>query len=245
MNLYDSITTRKSTRKYTQQAVPPEQLASIKEFVTNMKPLIPGIRTDIKLVGAADVKGMVSAKTPHYLLVYSETKDGYLANAGFLLQQADLFVSSLGLGSCWLGVAKTKAPAQNGMDYVIMLAFGVAQDSPHRQSLSQFNRKPLADLAKGQDQRLEAVRLAPSAANSQPWYFVCGEQHLDVYRQKLGVIKAAIYDKMNQIDMGIALCHLWLASEQMGLPFAFSLGQPQGATVVEGYGCIGRVGGEE
>ena len=241
LQLYESIFKRKSTRKYQPESLSPDQLSSITAFAAEMKPLHPQIRTKIELAGAVDVKGMVSAKTPHYLLLYSEKKEGYLQNAGFLLQQADLFLSSLGLGSCWLGMAKTTAPAKDGLAYVIMLAFGKAQGNPHRESLSEFSRRPLSEIAKSADERLEAVRLAPSATNSQPWYFVCEGERIFVYRKKLGVLKAAMSATMNRIEMGIALCHLWLADKHRGQAFSFSADVPGDAPEVDGYRCIGSV----
>ncbi len=243
MTLYDSIFVRKSTRKYQQQALPPRQLSQIQAFVKDAKPLFPNIRTRIDLVNASEVKGMVSAKAPHYLLIYSEKADGYLTNAGFLLQQADLFAASLGLSSCWLGMAKAVEPAKDGLHFVIMLALGAAQGDPYRADASEFSRKPLSEISSGQDERLEAARLAPSATNSQPWYFACAEEGMYVYRQKLGALKAVMYEAMNQIDMGIALCHLWLAGERAGRTFAFEPGAQPNAPRVDGYACVGRVCG--
>ena len=239
MKLYDSIFTRKSTRKYRDQPLAQEQLAEIMDFARSAKPLFPEIEIRMELASSADVKGIVSAKAPHYLLFYSEKKEGYLPNAGFLLQQVDLYLASKELGSCWLGIAKTTAPSKNGLDYVIMLAFGLAQDSPIHKDISEFNRQELSQISSGSDERLEAVRLAPSASNSQPWFFACQPEGIDVYRKKLGLLKGAMYETMNQIDVGIALCHLWLASEEHGKPFAFRLSAngPQR----EGYNFFGLV----
>lgn len=240
MQLYDNIFIRKSTRKFRPDALPSDQLARITEFMQKAKPLFPQIRTSAEIVGSSDVKGMVSAKAPHYLVFYSGQEEGFLLNAGFLMQQADLFLCSLGLGSCWLGMAKTALPAKNGMEYVIMLAFGNTQDSPRRENIADFKRRALSEIASGPDDRLEAVRLAPSATNSQPWYFTCQEDCLYVYRKKLGALKAAMYNTMNQIDMGIALCHLWLASEKQGRSFSFSA-DAKNPPAVDGYRCIGTV----
>lgn len=242
MQLYDSIFKRKSTRKYLPDVLSEDQLSSIMEFVKGMKSLHPHIKTCIDLVDSSGTKGIVSAKSPHYLLLYSERKEGYLPNAGFLLQQADLYLSSLGLGSCWLGAAKTKAPAKDGLDYVIMLAFGTPADNPHRNSISEFKRKPLNEISVGSDDRLEAVRLAPSANNSQTWYFICNNDCIQMYRKKQNIIKAAMYNSMNQIDMGIALCHLWLASEKQGRPFWFKT-EEKDLPPVDGYIWVGSIPG--
>lgn len=240
MNLYDSIFKRKSTRKYLPDQLPAEQLEQIIKFSQNLKPLYPEITTRIELAGGSEVRGMVSAKAPHYLLIYSEKKTGYLPNSGFLLQQVDLYLSSIGLGSCWLGMAKTSLPAKDGLEYVIMLAFGKTQNSPHREKNSEFKRRSLSEISTGSDERLEAARLAPSATNSQPWYFACESDGIYVYRKKLGILKAAMYETMNQIDMGIVLCHLWLASEHEKHPFSF-LAECQGAPDIGGYTCIGKI----
>lgn len=241
MQLYDSIFKRKSTRKYLPEALAAETLSQILDFVGNARPLYPQIRTRIELANTSDVKGLVSAKAPHYLLLYAEKTDGYLPNTGFLLQQVDLYLSALGLGSCWLGMANATVPAKEGLDFVIMLAFGKAQDHPHRTDVSAFNRNPLSKISSGNDKRLEAVRLAPSASNSQPWYFTCNEAGIYVYRKNLGMIKSVMYNTMNQIDMGIALCHLWLASEHAGHSFVFEPDEQGSAPQVSGYTCMGRV----
>ncbi len=40
------------------------------------------------------------------MIISSENTEGYLMNIGFIFQQMDLYLSSIGLGSCWLGMAK-------------------------------------------------------------------------------------------------------------------------------------------
>ena len=50
--------------------------------------------------------GGSSGEAPHFLAFFSEVKDGYAANAGFMMQQMDLFLSANGIGSCWQGGPK-------------------------------------------------------------------------------------------------------------------------------------------
>ena len=61
--------------------------------------------------------------------------------------------------------------------------------------------KQIADSA---DVRLEPARLAPSAVNSQPWYFVHEGDTLHVYCSRKG----------SRLDAGIALAHLFVANEE-------------------------------
>lgn len=221
MNLYKTIFQRKSVRKYNMELLPSDTLAEIKEYVNHVEPLGKDIKVEFTYLNTHDVKNLLPIKAPHYLCIYSEKIGNYLMNAGFMLQQVDLYLSSKGLGSCWLGMAKPskEVPAQlRGMEFVIMLAFGNSIESVHRSDLSQFKRKDLAEVgtAKGVDELLNAVRFAPSASNSQPWFITGDAAKLQVYREKLGIIKAALYDKMNKIDIGIALCHIFMTAKTLG-----------------------------
>lgn len=219
--LYNSIFRRKSIRKYDVSPLPPDTLSEIKQYASNVKPLVPTIKTDFSYLTAENVKNPLPVKAPHYICIYSEKVEHYLMNVGFMLQQVDLYLSAKSIGSCWLGMAKPANGAllkMNGMDFVIMLAFGNAAEPLHRASISEFKRKAqneigaLSEVFDIQD----AVRLAPSATNSQPWFLTGSAERIQIHRVKLGTVKAIIYDKLNQIDIGIALCHLYIAAMEKG-----------------------------
>ena len=216
MTLYDFIPKRKATRKYEMTPLSKEELSQIRQFADNLQPLYPDILIQYEIVGG--VKSILSVKAPHYFIIYGENKEGYLENAGFMFQQMDLYLSSIGLGSCWLGMAKSSAEPQTKLPFIITLAFGKAAGSPYRE-LSEFKRKALSDISSGSDERLEAARLAPSAVNHQNWFFASADGKIDAYQKKAVI---GLYDKMNKIDMGIALCHLFLATEQAGKGFVFA-----------------------
>ncbi|MCR3923503.1 MAG: nitroreductase, partial [Firmicutes bacterium] len=181
---------------------------------------------------------LFSIKAPHYFIISSETKDGYLTNVGFMFQQIDLFLASKGIGSCWLGMAKPTEQLDSKLQLVIVLAFGPALKSPHRE-LANFKRKPLAEISSGSDERLACARLAPSATNSQNWFFVCDDGNIHIYKKKLNPVSALMYEKVNGVDIGIAICHLYVATLRQGKAFAFS----RCITVKEvaGYTYIGTV----
>lgn len=222
--LYQSIFFRKSIRRYALAPLSDAEFAEVRDFADHAMPLDPAIRVAITYLHAADIVNLLPVRAPHYLCFYSDASAHALLNAGFILQQIDLYLSAVGFGSCWLGVAKPSRHVpqrQDGLEYVIMLAFGRADPSVrlHRDHVSAFERKNLAgitDIA-GADWLFEPARLAPSASNSQPWFFSGTLQSIAVCRRKLHLIKAALYHRLNQIDIGIALCHLWLALDQRGL----------------------------
>jgi hypothetical protein len=183
--------------------------------MTGLRPAFPGIRTELKLMNNADVQGMFKVDAPHFLVMFSEAKEGYLTNAGFMLQQMDLFFSANGIGSCWQGGPKLvgKAKGASDLEYVISIAFGDPSGDPHRKNRSEFKRKELVEITSidGYEDILESARLAPSAANNQPWYFTGGNGIIHVNKAK-----SLILDRMNRISAGIALCHLWLAAVHSG-----------------------------
>ncbi|SCZ81781.1 nitroreductase family protein [Acidaminobacter hydrogenoformans] len=237
--LYDTIFKRKSVRKYDMNPLSETILNEVKAFANSALPLVPELKYTYTYLSAGDIKNLLPIKAPHYLCLYSETKDHYLMNAGYLLQQIDLFLSERGLGSCWLGMAKPNKQVvaqQDGLEFVIMLAFGMPAEPVHRTSVGEFKRKPVEAITRmgGEvPELLEAVRLAPSASNSQPWIVGGTPSAITVSREKLNLIRGALYNKMNQIDIGIALLHLELAIRRQG-------GQP----VYDFAAADGTTGGE-
>lgn len=219
--LYNAMFYRKSIRKYDMSPLPNETLVKIQEFADAVVPLESSIKYELTYLVTADVKNLLPIKAPHYVCIYSEKKEGYLMNSGFILQQIDLFLSMNNIGSCWLGMAKPSKDVpttRNGLEFVIMLAFGNTAEPIHRSVRSEYKRKSIAEMTSilGADELLEPVRLAPSASNTQPWFFSGDMNEITVSREKLNLIKAPLYGKMNQIDIGIALCHLELSLGHQG-----------------------------
>lgn len=220
INLYQQMFKRKSIRKYELNSLSSDVLNDISTYMNSLIRMNDEIKTEMKIVSGSLVKNLLPIKAPHYIIVTSENKDGYLTNVGFMLQQMDLFLSSNCIGSCWVGMAKpTKEIAKEmEFEFVIAMAFGEATENLHRESILEFKRKPLDTLCDTSEfyEIIEAARLAPSATNSQPWYFQVSDGVIHCFCVKSNIIKALIYDKMNKIDMGIAICHLWLALKNSG-----------------------------
>ncbi len=215
VRLYETIFKRKSIRKYKSELLDQSTIEEVCSFISTLTPMIPGIKTNIRTLGSDDVKGMFKSGAPHFLAIYSEQKEGCAANAGFLLQQMDLYFSASGIGSCWHMLSKPleKDDPVSGLEFVISLAFGKPAEDLQRRSVSEFKRRPLSEITdiKGLDELLEPARLAPSGVNNQSWYFRGDSRSIDAYYQK-----SRMTDQMNQINVGIALCHIWLAALHVG-----------------------------
>ncbi|MDU4962265.1 MAG: nitroreductase family protein [Sporomusaceae bacterium] len=239
-DLYSMIFQRKSIRKYELEPLTAEAMAGISAFAASLRPLDASFRTEMRLLPPAAVKhNLLRIKAPHYLAAYSETGPLYLTNIGFMLQQLDLFLAARGIGSCWQGIPRpvSEVRAASELAFVILLSFGRAREPLYRNSRQEFKRKPLSQVTDvdGLDDLLEAVRLAPSATNSQPWFFSGDRRRLHAYCVKTNFLKALLYEQMNQIDMGIALCHLWLAAQTAGRTVAFVQDDAASANPPDGY----------
>lgn len=212
MQLKEMIAKRKSFRKYTDQPVEEAVLADIMAFAEGARPLLPDIAVRMKVVSREQVRFMLPWKTPQLIAFYSRPVEGYLENAGFILQQVDLYIQSLGLGSCWLGLGKMRVEdAPEGMAFVILLAFGHSEECL-RAGAGEFKRLGPSEIADRPDEALEPARLAPSSTNSQPWYFTHADGCIHAYCSLKGLLRHKMLEYMNRIDMGIAFAHLYLCN---------------------------------
>ena len=215
-DFYDAVFKRKSIRKFDPSPLDSKILADIARQLKNIIPMYPYIETEISIVSPNDVKGLIQVKSPHYIVAFSEVKEGYLTNMGFILQQMDLFFSANGIGCCWQGWPRPTKELRNNrnLEFIIVLAFGLPKEKLHREYIHEFNRKSLGQVTdtEGFDVLIEPARLAPSP--SQPWFFTGEGQHINLCCIKTSGIKAMIksVNRLTRIEMGIAACHLWIAA---------------------------------
>jgi nitroreductase len=237
--LYETIFRRKSIRQYDPTPLDGNTLAEIMTRTSALKPLYDGIKVEIKLLSQKDVKSLFQAKAPYYLAVFSEAKDGYLTNAGFMLQQMDLFFSANGIGSCWQGIPKPRKEILNRskFEFVILLAFGRPKEKLYRENVSEFPRKPFGGITnlKVADSLMEPAQLAPSAMNRQPWFFTGSASAIHVHRAKSSFLTALILDKTDKISIGIAICHMWIAAKHLGREVEFISDQEAQNNPPEGH----------
>ena len=206
MNLIEHIYVRKSCRNYLDDNV---DMNLIHDFMSNVKPLDDAINYSYDILEASEVNIRTRWNAPYYLALYSEKKENYLENVGFVFQQLSLYLQSVGIGNCWVGMASPKNKKDN---FVIVISFG--KSDKMTRELSSFKRKSLDKISDFADDRLVPAQLAPSAINSQPWYFKHTDDGFDVYQQKQNILKRQVLKKWNPIDMGIALAHLYAANEK-------------------------------
>ncbi|MFA5313944.1 MAG: nitroreductase family protein [Methanomassiliicoccales archaeon] len=239
-DLYPFIFKRRSIRNYLPGPMDGSELSTVRSFMSGVKPLHPEIKTEMRVIDAKDLRGLLRTDAPYYIAFYSDPKEGYLANAGFMLQQVDLFLSVNGFGNCYQGMAK---PVKGivpppGLKFVISTSFGRPATELHRGSVSEFNRKNIDKISTvmGMDDIMEAARLAPSGVNNQSWFFTGGNGVINAYAKS-----SLIGNNMNQINVGIALCHIWIAAEHAGMSAEFSDDGEGSGNIPKGFHYIATV----
>lgn len=230
VDAYDMIFKRKSFhlfRNVGSDKASEEELRAIEEAWQGFEKLCPEIRTGIRIVPADRVNLKKDAE--YCLLLYSEKKENYLMNMGYIGEQMDLYLVEHHFGSLWYGIGKPDESDCDGMEFVIMLAIRkVNDDTKYRKDMYKAKRKPLAEVWSGDDMGIaDIARFAPSACNTQPWFVKNEGGTLTVFRYKKpgkrGIMPAASVSYYNRIDIGIYLCILEICMEKNGIGFTREL----------------------
>ena len=229
-NLYEMILKRKSFHRFKDignEKITDEELKEIENAFYSFTPLADDIKVKMKIV-----KDSTTCKVgqEYCILLYSEKKENYLQNIGYIGEQLDLYLVSRNIGTLWFGMGKAKEKQADGLDFVIMIAIAkVDSEAKFRGDLHEAKRKEADAIWKGEcySEIGEIVRFAPSACNSQPWLVEATEQELKVYRDKksakFGILPFDVLKYMNQIDMGIFLCFLELCLDKNQLNYQRTL----------------------
>jgi nitroreductase len=186
---------------------------------------------------------------------------GDLEGFGYLLEEVILFATGLGLGTCWLGGTFTRStftsrfggvahgetipavvsigyPGDDGSERIREREEGARRLPPDELFFAGELGAPLGlERAGDYAAALEAVRMAPSATNKQPWRIVRrgDDWHFYLLRTK-GYGKGSPFFRLlriadlQRVDLGIALCHFELVAREAGLTGRWVVADPGLAT---------------
>ena len=225
-SLYEMIFKRKSFhlfRNIGSQKISEEEIKDIENKFNDFKPLVDDIKVKIKIV-----KDSTTCKRgqEYCILFYSEKKDNYLQNIGYLGEQLDLYLVSKNIGTLWFGIGKVEEKEYDGLDFVIMIAIAkIDSEDKFRKDMYKSKRKELSEIWEGNSflDIGNIVRFAPSACNTQPWRVESTDNELKIYRYrkegKRGIMPKDMVIYYNQIDIGIFLCFLELCLEHKNITF--------------------------
>ena len=176
---------------------------------------------------------------------------------GFAMELAILHATDMGLGTCWLAgtfdhAGFTAAAAGENEMLPVVSPVGypadkrTLRDSLMRSVAGSAARKPwdvlffdgnpatpLTQEAAGSwAPALEAVRLAPSASNKQPWRVVRVGNNFHFFRP------SSALGEIQRLDLGIAACHFQCAAQALSLPGAFATDRQPGGMPEDWLYCF-------
>ena len=235
MDLYEAVFNRRSVRKYRDEKPVPEVLEKVAGIIGQAERLNRSINLQIHLItekkkvdrilrGLVGNLGKIGA--PCCLAITSEETEGYMENAGYSLENVVLGLTAMGLGTCWNGgrtddsLLRELLGIDPGQRHLVNIPFGDLQegDGLFRLDPAEAKRLDIKEIVQGQADDtwlgiMEAVRIAPSAANSQPWRFLVEGDRAHAYCKRPGNFLAKkLLGDINRLDMGIALCHAMVAA---------------------------------
>ena len=223
---YEMIFRRKSFhtfRNVGNESISENELNDMQNAYSELAPLNPEIKTAIRIVPEKETNCKRGGE--YCILFYSEKKDGYLQNIGYIGEQLDLYLVSRNIGTLWLGIGKTKEEHFENMEFVIMFSIRkISDSSKYRKDMFKSKRKSVEEIWEGKQIPYvsDIVRFAPSACNSQPWH-VKNDGELSVYRYKKpgkrGIMPAEKVSFYNCIDIGIFICFLDICLGHSGIGF--------------------------
>lgn len=179
----------------------------------------------------------------HFIVAVIEKEENSLEQLGYILEELILYATSLGLGTCWMGgtfkrsdFAKLVGLKINEiLPIVVPIGYPKEQSSivDHfmRYAAKSDQRKPWNDLFFNNDfgialemdnsdkyyEALEAVRLAPSASNKQPWRILRSDNRYHFYlSSNKGYAEGLGFD-IQRIDIGISMCHFEMVLKEKGI----------------------------
>ena len=230
------INARYSCRTYRAEPIAPEAKRELTEFLTTHMVGPFGSQARFALVAASPGDRQALKRLGTYGFIKGAT--GFLVGAvrraprdledyGHLLEQAILFATGLGLGTCWLGGTFTKssfAARMGGLERdevmpAVVSVGHIGDDGTERirEREAGSRRLPASSLffaerfgepldigsAGGYAAVLEGVRMAPSATNKQPWRIVRrnGDWHFYLQRTKGYGKGSAIFSVLRLADL--------------------------------------------
>ena len=223
---YEMIFKRKSFhtfRNVGNESIHEDELNDIQLAFSKFTPLNSEIKCAIRIV--PEKQTTCSRGGEYCILLYSEKKDGYLQNIGYIGEQLDLYLVSRNIGTLWFGIGKTKEEPFDDMEFVIMISIRkISDDSRYRKDMFKSKRKSVEEIWEGEQIPgvTNIVRFAPSACNSQPW-LVKNNGNLLVFRYKMpgkrGIMPADKVSFYNHIDIGIFICFMDICLDHNGIGY--------------------------
>lgn len=249
-NYIDLIKERRSVRTFDPRRISEEDINKIKEFVRSADNPY-GLEFEWSFLDASkdDLNVPVIVNCDVYLTGKARKAEHLEEAFGYSFEKIVLFAQSLGVGTTWIaGTMDRKAferavdlkddevmpcisplgyPAAKMAFREVMMRKGIKADTRKNNKELFFDEGYNKPLVIDEDMKdvFEAIRLAPSAVNKQPWRIIRKDNSYHFYLKRELKGEGAL--DIQKIDIGIALCHFDLMLKEKGIAAQFALQDPE------------------
>jgi len=233
---YQAIFIRKSSRTFHPRRPEEDKIVRLEALCRDFRPF-PGARAELVRRRPDDVfRGLVGAYgritgASYYIAFVGTEGAPHVEEAvGYVGEALVLEATILGLGTCWVSgffrpaAVRRDLALPEGDRVFAVTPLGYAERTPSlkdrlfRRFAGSAKRRPLEEIVTGdlaapwQRKAVEAARLAPSAANRQPWRFAAAPGSVTVRTD--GAKDSDRYPK--RLDCGIAMVHVAVGAQEAG-----------------------------
>jgi nitroreductase len=237
---HPAIEKRRSRRRFNPNLpLAPETLAALEKVCDQFAPF-PSARLRLVTESVERVfKGIIGSYgkvkgAPAFIAFIGNMDDPFVQEeVGYTGEGIILEATALGLNTCWVAgffrpeIVASLIEVSNTERVLAVTPVGYAleTESWEEKLMNRFgrshNRLPLSKLVRGLPKEkwldwvsvsLEAARLAPSAANRQPWGFDVKDDGITVFVRTRG----PEFNVSKRLDCGIAMLHLEVAAVDSG-----------------------------
>jgi nitroreductase len=238
---YQAIGQRRSYRNYDKNRhIESEKLASLETVCKEFRPF-PDARVELVNEPVEDIFKFIAGSygiirgAPSFLAFIGNIGNPNVSeHVGYTAEGTVLEATALGLNTCWVGASfnakKTSSLVDIGNKERLMgvspLGYAVNNETITDKIMTGFGRHhkrlPVDKLLNGLNYNqspewikyaIEAVRLAPSAVNRQPWGFNIEKDAITVYIRSSGPDAKIPF----RLDCGIAMLHIEVAALNAGI----------------------------
>lgn len=245
MELYDAIFYRKSIEAYSSKQITKYLMDQVRQFCSNITYLNTNLNIKAHVIDRGHLinfstNNKIQIKAPHYILVTSNEVDDYLLNIGYALQEITLEMACLGLGTTWLkcpldreeveefvNLESEYGKEEHEIEYPqLIIAFGYPEEEEalFRSSYAIHDRHKMKNICDDYDEKwfnaLNALRIAPSYNNCQPWTLEKIQDGFNIFINE-SKKKNKDVQKYIEMSMGVAMKHFEIGCEHDNIEIEF------------------------
>ncbi len=211
----EAILKRHSVRNYEDRQIDEETKNLIRQKITELNEIgslnLQFIEDAGKTYNKMLNRAMGLASAPSVIACVGKEADDLDERVGYYGEKLVLYLTQLGLNTCWAGTFNRKnigAQVADDERLVISIAVGYGKDqgNPHKSKTAEQVTSGKADRPEWFNNGVEMALLAPTAVNQQKFTIILNDDDSVEFKDNGGFY--------SRVDLGIVKCHFEIGAER-------------------------------